>query len=293
MISARGRARTRRFLLIGLMLSLMVHLAGGSLYGLVSRAVVKALPQLASLQTPPLPKSDIIRLEKAQPTAAPVVASKPFPKPVPRAAPPPPVPRVAPVPLVAPAEQQHEIVHITKFAPHRQAQSHGPSVAIVPNVPHPAVAPPAQKQPYLSDDRTAQMNSAFEQAIAASHQTVQQANAAMNTTPVVTKTHMHMNFNGIHEGMNPGDGIITIIGEPQHIGKITYYYTHYEYMYADGHVEEDDIPWPFHYGPGERDPWINPYPDHRIPLQPPPPGYVRTRELKPQLMQFFGGPEVR
>jgi hypothetical protein len=287
MISARGRARTRRFLLIGLMLSLMVHLAGGSLYGLISHAVVKVLPQWASLQTPPLPKSDIIRLEKAEPQAAPIVVAKRQPKPPP---PPPPAPHPEPAVVVAPAEVHHELVHIKKFAPHQAAEAQGNSVAVVPHVTRPAVSPQTQKQPYFSDDRSAQMSSAFEQAIAASHQTLAQANAAMDTAPVMTKVHMHMNVSGIHEGMAPGDGIISVISF-QRIGKVMWYWTHYQYMYGDGHVEEADIPWAFHYGPGDHDPFASH--DRRIAIQDPPSDYrPPAGGLQPQLMQFFGGPEV-
>ena len=271
------------------MLSLIVHLLGGSLYGLIARAVVKVLPQWASLQEPPLPKSDIIRLEKAQPTPAPVAISRPIPKVV--TAPPPPVERVAPVPIPAPAERPHEIVHIVKNAPqHVQPQSHGAAAAPAPRIFRPAAGPSAPASTHYSDDQMSKMNSAFEKAIADSHQTVQQANAAMATAPVMTTSHFQMHVTGIHEGMNPGDGVITVV-KAQRIGNVMWYYTHYEYMYGDGHVEEDDIPWPFHYGPGEHDPFASH--DRRVPIQNPPADYKPTRQLKPQLMQFFGGPEVR
>ena len=286
MISARSRARTRRFLLIGLMLSLMVHLLGGSLYGLISHAVVKAFPQWASLQTPPMPKSDIIRLEKAQPTAAPVAIAKPLPKPPP---PPPPVTHVQREPVPAPVIHHPEVAHIVIHAPKQTAPSIGEGVA--ERAPQrPAAGPRSPKRPYYSEDQLAQMNGAFSKAISDSHQTLAQANAAMNTAPVMTTKHVQMQFTGIHEGMNPGDGILTVIGKPQRIGNVTWYYTHYEYMYGDGHVEEDDIPWPFHYGPGEHDPFASH--DRRVSIQPPPPDYKPTRPLKPQLMMFFGGPEV-
>jgi hypothetical protein len=289
MISVRSRARTRRLLLIGLMVSLMVHLLGGSLYGLLSRVAVKVLPQWASLQTPPLPKSDVIRLEKALPTAAPQAAPKVVVKP---AAPPPPSVKVEPVVIQAPVQSKHEIARNVAHAPAQAAPSKGVGQSHV-HIFQPAVSPRTPSRPFYSDDQVAKMNGAFEKAIADSHQTPQQANAAMATAPVMTTVHMQMQVAGIHEGMNPGDGIITVIGRPQKIGDTMWYYTHYEYMYGDGHVEEDDIPWPFHYGPGERDPFAHPYPDHRVALQAPPPGYQPTRPLKPQLMQFFGGPEVR
>jgi hypothetical protein len=268
------------------MVSLMVHLFAGSLYGLFSRAVVRVLPQLASRQEPNLPKSDIIRLEKAQPTPAPVAAAQPQRKPPP---PPPPVPHVAPRVVTAPVEEPHELAHLTIHAPRQTALSRGEGVAELPHVVRPAVAPPARKQPYYSAEQIAQMNGAFSQSIEATHQSLAQANAAMASTPVVTTKHFEMHFNGIHEGMNPGDGIITVL-QVQHVGKETWYWTHYEYMYGDGHVEEDDIPWIFKYGPGDYDPFA--HHDRRVPIQAPPPDYKPTRELKPILMQYFGGPQV-
>ena len=288
MISARGRARTRRFLLIGLMLSLMVHLAGGSLYGILSSYVVKAMPQLASKQSPQLPKSDVIRLEKPQTVPKPIVAAAP---PKPRRPPPPPAPapHVAPVPIVAPVEGHHEIAHITVHAPRQTAPSRGEGVAELPHEIRPAAAPPAPRRQYYSDAQLAQLNGSFEQSIASSHQTLAQANAAMETAPVITSKHFQMTFNGIHEGMNPGDGIISTIGPGERRGNQMWYWTHYEYMYPDGHVEEDDIPWQFHY-PIRDDPFARG--DHRIPLQPPPADFKPNRPLKPILMEFFGGPQV-
>jgi hypothetical protein len=59
-------------------------------------------------------------------------------------------------------------------------------------------------------------------------------------------------------------------------------------MYGDAHVEEDDIPWVFHYALHD-DPFARG--DRRIPIQPPPAGYVPNHPLKPVLKQFFGGPK--
>jgi hypothetical protein len=287
MISARGRARTRRFLLIGLMLSLMVHLAGGSLYGLFARAVVKALPQLASLQSPQLPKSDVIRLEKA-PEEQPVAAHRPVIHKIPPP-PPPPAEKQLPVPIVAPVEEHHELAHITVHAPRQVAPSQGVGYVEQPHVTRPAAAPPEPKRPQYSQEQLDSLNGQFSQAISSSHQTLAQANAAMATAPQMTTKHFQMSFSGIHEGMNPGDGIISIVGEGFRRGNTVYYWTHYEYMYGDGHVEEDDIPWLFHY-PIHDDPFARG--DRRVPLQPPPADYKPDRPLKPILMQFFGGPQV-
>jgi hypothetical protein len=284
MISARSRARTRRFLLIGLMLSFMVHLVGGSLYGLLAR--VMPVPQWASKQQREIAKSDIITIEQAQPTPAPAA---PAPPKVHTAAPPPPAPKEAPVPIPAAAEQPHEIAHITKHAPAQAAPSKGHATAKV-QIFRPAVGPKEPNRPYYDEQQVAQMNSAFEKAISDSHQTAQQANAAMAQAPVITSMHMQMQVQGIHEGMNPGDGIITVI-KSQRIGKTMWYWTHYEYMYGDGHVEEGDIPWPFHFGPGEHDPFASH--DRRVAIQEPPADFKQPPDLKPQLLQFFGGPQVR
>jgi hypothetical protein len=271
------------------MLSLMVHLAGGSLYGLLAQYVVKAMPQLASKQSQQLPRSDIIRLEKAEPEPHPVVVVQPPPRPkLQPPPPPPPQPLVAPRPMIAPRESHPELAHITHHAPRQTAPSQGRSVA--QNEEQPPAAPQQQpnRQQY-SDEQLAQLNGAFQQTIQASHQTLAQANAAMETAPVITTKHFQMTFNGIHEGMSPGDGIISLVAPGERHGNQVYYWTHYEYMYPDGHVEEDDIPWQFHY-PINDDPFARH--DRRVPLQAPPQGFVPNRPLKPILEQFFGGPQV-
>jgi hypothetical protein len=86
--------------------------------------------------------------------------------------------------------------------------------------------------------------------------------------------------------MNPGDGIITTT---KHwvVGDQNFYYVHYEYMYGDGHVEEGDVPWPFHY-PKNDDPFARH--DPRVALQGPPPDFPKPdHPLQPQLQQFFDG----
>jgi hypothetical protein len=64
-----------------------------------------------------------------------------------------------------------------------------------------------------------------------------------------------------------GEGMIMVVAHKR-IGSIDYYLVHYAYMYGDGHVEEDDIPWDFRYGPGEHDPFASH--DRHVCIQPPP-----------------------
>jgi hypothetical protein len=267
----RRRRDALRVFLIALVLSLLVHLFGGSLYGVLAK-LFNELPhhELASLQT----STDTIRLEKAQPTAPPQVVVKPKPV-VHPPPPPPPVPHEVVQPKVHVLTPPHELVHITIHAPHQ-----------TPAVPGPRSKP----HQYYSDEQVAQMTESFAKTIASVHQDAQSVTAqvAAAAPPVQTIKHYEMHYNGIHEGMNPGDGIISYI-KRQRIGNTMWYWTHYIYMYGDGHVEEDDIPWPFHYEIND-DPFARG--DRRIPLQPPPKDYVPDRPLKPILEQFFGGPAV-
>jgi hypothetical protein len=280
MISARRRSDTRRLLLIGLFVSLIIHLFGGSLLDALSRWLARVMPppHLASLQEPQA-RTDIIRLERAIPTPLPQVPAPAHPH---HAAPPPPAVREAPEP--APAIVHHEIEHIVIHAPHRDLPVRGPSTATVPREVSPG-APKAKTHPYYSDDQLAQMNASFSKTIADSQITIAAANAAA-ARPVVTVKHYEMHFAGIHEGMNPGDGNIWPIKHWFANGE-NWYYVHYQYMYGDGRVEEDDVPWPVHYPPRD-DPFARG--DRRVPIQGPPPGYQPTRELKPILEAFFGGP---
>jgi hypothetical protein len=277
MISVRGRDRTRRFLLLGLLLSLLVHLIGGSFFGLISRELNKIIP-LASKQSTEVVKTDVIHLERAAP---PPVARR-------RPPPPPPAPVLAQRPIPAPRLERPELFHQSNHGPHVPPPSRGTGAVEEPHVVSPAAGPSAPAKPYYSDQQLAELNGTFAKAIADAHQTLAQVNAAMQNVPVVTTKHFEMHYNGIHEGLNPGDGIISPT-KVERRGNTMWYYTHYIYMYGDGHVEEDDIPWPFHY-PVNDDPFARG--DRRIPLQPPPAGYVPDRPLKPQLMQFFGGPIV-
>ncbi len=279
MISARRRSDTRRLILIGLFVSLIVHLFGGSLWDVLARVFdrITPPPRFASLREPQA-RTDIIRIERAQPSPVPQVQAPAKPH---HAAPPPPAVVRAPEP--APVTQHHEIEHIVLHAPHRSTPERGPGAATIPRVARPGA--PRSAHPYYSDDQMAQLNDRFSKTIADAHEDIAAANAAM-ARPVQTVKHYEMHFAGIHEGLNPGDGIIRPV-KHWRVGDQNYYYVHYEYIYGDGHVEEDDVPWPVHY-PLNEDPFARG--DKRIPIQEPPPGFSPDRALQPILQAFFGGP---
>ena len=90
-------------------------------------------------------------------------------------------------------------------------------------------------------------------------------------------------FTGLADVLAPGQGAMTYNNyEPD--GGLTKYWVHYIYRYPDGHVEEDDIPWPFYFPTGN-DPFARG--DSVIPLQPPPKGFKPDRPLKPLLLEYF------
>lgn len=286
MLSSRPRHdRTRTLLVLGLVLSVLIHLAGGALWGLFARTLARILPKpviMASLQEPPQPRSDIIRLEhRAAPARAAhenrVVTVKPHPHPVATLAPSLPRPK-------------HELAHNRANAPAQPPPAAATkSVAETPKHAKPiALAPVPDSKPAYSDRQMAQLGQDFSKAIAESRETLAGVQAATERAPVATIKHYTMHVNGIHEGMNPGDGEIYPISH-QRIGNTMWYYTRYTYMHGDGTYEADAIPWPFHY-PVNDDPFARG--DKRIPIQPPPDGYKPDRPLKPILAQFFGGPAV-
>jgi hypothetical protein len=101
-------------------------------------------------------------------------------------------------------------------------------------------------------------------------------------------TFTKFGFTGLRDALAPGQGAMTYNSyEPD--GGLTKYWVHYIYRYPDGHVEEDDIPWPFYFPTGN-DPFARG--ESLIPLQPPPKGFKPNRPLKPLLLEYFPGLQV-
>jgi hypothetical protein len=280
------RRRARNGLVIAFILSVLVHLAGGGLWGLFRRALARINPHpifMASLQQTPAPQAETIRLERRPKAVARqahehrAVKVAPHPHPVATLTPALPRPR-------------HEIARPRVHAPAQPPPSRSTSLAAqVPRVTKPvALAPVPDSKPALSDRQLTQLGADFSKTIAQSRETLAGVQAESERAQVITIKHYTVQFSGIHEGMNPGDGEIFAISK-QRIGNTMWYYTRYTYMHSDGTYEEDAIPWPFHYPIGD-DPFARH--DKRIPLQPPPPDYKPDRPLKPILEQFFGGPPV-
>jgi hypothetical protein len=156
MTLTRPRQRTRKLLVIALILSALLHLLGGALWDMFSRVLARYIPKpiyMASLQEPPQPKAEIIRIERP-------------PKAVARRAHENRVTKVAPHPhplvTIAPSlpHPHHELARIRPHAPAQAAPDHLPIAAITtPRHAKPVAmaAPVPDNKPALSDRQIAQL----------------------------------------------------------------------------------------------------------------------------------------
>ena len=93
-----------------------------------------------------------------------------------------------------------------------------------------------------------------------------------------------MQFAGAQAHLQKGEGYIAPTTVGQRIGNTVWYYTHYTYMWPDGHLEDGDIPWPFRY-PVQAD--LFALHVKLIPLQLPPRGFRVQGPLQPFLTHFL------
>jgi hypothetical protein len=293
MITTRRAPRTQRPFAAALVLSVVIHLFGGALWAHTSRLVAQIMRRLPEQQPrEEVATSDVVHLERRT-IPRPARASRARPQPRPRPAqtphrpaekqiavvPRPPAAkpvRHAPKPALSAApELAHRSVHAPRHAPH-------PDGAKVDIAKAAAAPPAAANQAALSAAQLAQLNAQFAQTIAASHVDLATIQEQAEERPVAVKRYP-MQFTGLQARLQRGEGYIEPTTMGQRIGDTMWYYTHYTYMWPDGHLEDDDIPWPFHY-PVQHD--LFALHVHLIPLQLPPPGFRLTRALKPFLAHF-------
>jgi len=282
----------RELLVLALILSILVHLFGGALFPWFSRAISIVMHRPEPQLRQDVATSDVIRLEKrAVPRPAERRPPPQQPQPQQRAV----EPRVPSFPRPEALERQTqpapsraksqpsakpEVAHITVHAPKQLAKSKGEGAPEAARAAHPS------HKAALSSEQIAQLESKFAKTIADSRTDIATITQQTREQPAAPK-HYSMPFNGIHGDLRRGEGYIWPIAPARRVGGYVYYYTHYEYMYADGHVESDDIPWEFVY-PIRGD--LFAYHVREIPMQLPPPGFRPNRPLQPLLAQYFGGP---
>ncbi len=292
MITTRRAPRTRRLFAGALVLSVLLHLFGGALWAHTSRLVAQIMRRLPEQQPreAEIATSDVIHLERRTvPRPAQKSRSRPAPRPQPpvekrvAVVVPTPVPKPRPPAANPPPAAAPEIAHRASHAPRRLAHPERGKTVVAKAAATPARATAAQNQAALSAAQLAQLNAQFAQTIAASHVDLATIQKQSEERPVAVK-HYPMQFTGLQASLQRGEGYIEPITMGQRIGDTVWYYTHYTYMWPDGHLEDDDIPWPFRY-PVEHD--LFALHVHLIPLQLPPPGFRLTRPLKPFLAHFL------
>ncbi len=295
LITTRWAPRTRRLLLGALVLSMAVHVFGGAFWARAVHLVAHVMHRLPQQQQreQEVATSDVVRLERRTiPRPARASRARPAPQRVPqpvRRPAQPVVPRMVIAPKAAVAHPR------STLTPPRKTASK-PAASALPEIAHRSArglrhAPPPVRRlakaaepdaASLSAQQIAQLNAQFAQTIAASRQDLATIQKQTEERPVAIK-HFPMQFAGLQSTLQRGEGYIEPITMGQRIGGTVWYYTHYTYMWPDGHLEDDDIPWPFHY-PVDRDLFAMRV--HLIPVQLPPPGFRLTRPLKPFLARF-------
>lgn len=286
---ATTRPRTRRLLLGAFALSVLIHLFGGALWARAAHVVAQIMQRLPEQhqREQEVATSDTITLERRTvPRAAQRSLNRPHPRPVVRPQPvvQPPASRVAVVPEPEvnrpPSKADKPAPHVRPEIAHeaRQAPLHDSKPGVAK-----AGAPAATRQAALTPEEIARLDAQFAKTIVAAHVDLATIQKRSEERPVAVKRYP-MQFTGMQANLQRGEGYISPTTVGQRIGGTVSYYTHYTYMWPDGHIEDDDIPWPFHF-PVARD--LFALRVHLIPLQLPPPGFHLDRPLKPFLAHFL------
>jgi hypothetical protein len=264
--------RSRRFLALALVLSLLVHFAGGSLWALLARSVrtLKHEPEQVA-RTEPI---TIERLRPPSPTPVPT------PEPTPR-------PRVA-----------QNRPHATRLPPAQQApprRRETPRLVqptFAPN-PEPTTAPRIAKIHVPRAQRVAMVRVPHGSRGAASksgaidvgaldaqfRQTIAQAQHDVATTPqpaaaVSTMKRYDRYLMGNIDDVTGANGSCDPLDDGSNRGGYIWYYLRCTVRYADGYVESVTFPWPFKFTRANDPFYRHDGRRHEFPGQPPPPGFV-------------------
>jgi len=318
MISTSWRPRTRRVLIAALVLSVLIHLFGGAAYD-YGRHLLLA----AHLLREPVPKknpndfvatSDVIHIEKRavprrtnpqRPAPRPAAPSRAEPRidpQLPALA----VPQLDPEKPVARAETPRpletrppELAHETHKAAPRLAEEKTGGIPDATPEPKPETverqAPRAQRKPterktaQFSPQQIATLESQFQKTIQSSREDLSSV-VDQTKEPVGGPKHYAMNMSGIQSNLTRGQGTMRPVSATRLDRMHTLYVVRYEYMYPDGHIESDVIPWPFIY-PVYDDPFARG--DKILHFQLPPPTFHPRRPLTPQEQIFYDAAQAQ
>ncbi len=265
--------RSRRFLALALVLSLVLHVAGGSLWALLVRSarVLTHQPEEVLARTEPI---TIERLRTPPPTPVPTPVPTPRPRPAqsrPHA--------TRPVQQTLPRRRETPQLAQPTFAPNpeptaapRVAKIHVPRaqrVAMV-RVPHGARG---RAQASGSIDVGA-LDAQFRQTIAQAQHDVATTPQPDRSAGVSTMKQYNKYLVGNIEDVTGANGSCDPLDDGTYRGGYTWYYLRCTVHYADGYVESVAFPWPFKFT-RQNDPFFSrDGRRHEFPGQPPPDGFV-------------------
>jgi hypothetical protein len=253
--------RGRRLLLLAALLSLIVHLLGGSFWSYFQRFThhggrpegqVLAKIETITVERRPEPSPQPPAVPAAPRAARPAAPLLHVPLPeLPRLA----QPTFAPHPVARPPARVHHPTRVTAMVP-------------VPSGARGAHAAPGA----MSADQIAALEGSF-------RKTIDQAQQAVAATPlpqhqVATTKQYNDVLHGSVDDIVGGTGLCDPLADGNVRGVFTYYYLRCTIRYTDGMTETVSFPWPFRFTRRD-DPFA--YRDgrpHSFPPQPPPAGFV-------------------
>jgi hypothetical protein len=267
--------RGRRFLALALALSLVLHVAGGSLWALLARSA-RALvhePEQVLARTEPI---TIERIRPPSPTPVPT----PVPTPPPRIAQSRPHATQLP-PAQHPAPRPREVPRIVQptFAPNpeptaalRVAKNHVPRAQRVAMVRVPRGSRGAASASGAID--VGALDAQFRQTIAQAQHDVATTPVPARPAGVSTMKRYDKYLAGNIEDVTGGDGSCDPLDDGTYRGGYTWYYLRCTVRYADGYVESVSFPWPFKFTRANDPFYRRDGRRHEFPGQPPPDGFV-------------------
>jgi hypothetical protein len=253
--------RGRRLILLAALLSLIVHLVGGSFWSYFQRFTHHGgRPEgqvLAKIET-------ITVQRRPEPSPQPAVAAAPR------------VTRPAAPRLHIPLPELPRLAQPT-FAPHPAARPpirvHHPSTRVTAMVPVPSGARGAHAAAgAMSAEQIAALEGSFRKTIDQAQQAV--AESPVPQHQVATTKQYNDVLHGSVDDIIGGNGLCDPMDNGTVRGVYTYYYLTCSIRYTDGMTERVSFPWPFRFTRRD-DPFI--YRDgrpHSFPPQPPPEGFV-------------------
>jgi hypothetical protein len=254
MIALADRRRAGRMLRAAVLLSLLIHLAGAGLFGILAAR----LPHLQGALARPRETEAFVTLSQA-------LRFDRRPRPIPR-------PRSFPHshPHSRPVERPRAVARLLPtLLSHAKPPRPKAQIAHLPKIER-VIASAG-----LTQENIARLNQDFARTIAASRAADNPLRTATRVPTAVKRYRLQ--FDGRISDLRAGQGILTPIKKWFADG-YTYYYVTYEFVWPDGTYESGAVPWPIRYTPSA-DPFASGMPGRRIPLPAPLPGWVLPSDI--------------